>query len=256
MNMKHLKLFESDSYAEYQYNRFYKELDYYITFFRDVLFFKGEIGRIVSIDEFIESDRKNLGIVLTKQTKRILISVGENNRVLVHYYDINISNKFRENENKSLNIFNLLTNFPNIIKTSSKAKTILYYLKESKKNGFNPILRVFESDGESFSEGNNGSNILDNILSDELSKYLYNKSTWSDDNNFYTEYYSRLVPYFIFFSSNDVIKTWWDKVKNTELSYKISNVIINDAEAYSKFKNIVDDDITDSSSLHTMGFGD
>jgi hypothetical protein len=241
--MKHVKLFESNSYDEYQYNRFYKELDYYITFFRDVMGYNGEIGRIVKIDEFIKDSHKSIGIVLTKETKRILISIGENNRVLVHYYALNITQSLIYHSRKVYSA-GLMTNYGNLL-----YRGLLYLLKESKIKGFNPILRVLENDEKSLSEGHDGSNLLGNIFCYDFTKYNFKKHNP-------IEGYDYLVPYFIFFSSNDVIKAWWDKTKNSELVYRVSDAIINDSDAYGKFKSIIDDDITDSSSMSKMGFSD
>lgn len=257
--MKYIKLFEEfNSIIEYRYNHFLKEIEIYIQFFKEEWKFTGEVGRIPKIDEYIETyyatNNQNLGIILSQDSRRILISVGSGNRALVHYWD-NSLNENGENSKRTLYTYNLLTDW-GMMKTriNNKKPSILDLLKESKERGFNPILRICQSKGKTVPEGDPKTNVLDNILSNDIIELINNKSKFVSNE---LDKYYYLIPYFIFFSNEDVIKRWWFDIRNdSKLIYKISEVIMKNNEIYDKFKSIIGDDISDSSDMHKMGFSD
>lgn len=125
---------------------------------------------------------------------------------------------------------------------------MLDVLKESKERGFNPILRVYQAKGNIISEGDSNTNILDNIFSDEMMDYINIMNKYDD--------YLYLIPYFIFFSNEEVIKRWFNEVRNSKLIYKIAKVISSQPDIYNKFKSIISDDISDASSMDVAGFSD
>lgn len=256
--MKYIKLFEEfNSIIEYRYNRFLKELEIYMQFFKEEWKFTGEVGRIPKIDEYIETyhatNNPNIGIILSQDYRRILISVGADNRALVHYWENNL-NETGENSKRTLYTFNMLTDW-GMMKTriNNGKPSILDVMKESKERGFNPILRVCQSKQKAISEGDPKTNVLDNILNSDILGIIENKSKFVPQE---IEKYYYLIPYFIFFSNEDVIKRWWSDAKNDKSVYKIADVIKKDPQIYDKFKSIIPDDISDAAEMHGMGFSD
>src|ERR1700761_6281772 len=210
--MKYIKLFESgfNSFIEYKYNRSYEEINIYMDFFKQEWKFTGEIGKIPSIDEFEETYNntfnENLGIILSQDSRRILISIGANNRALVHIYEPTMSED-TENKKRTTYTFNVLTDW-GMMKTrwNNNKPSILDLLMESKQRGHNPILRIYQGKHKTISEGDPNTNILDNIFSTEIMDYINIMNKFDE--------YIYLIPYFIFFGKEDSVKRWWEDAKN------------------------------------------
>jgi hypothetical protein len=245
--MKYIKLFEFH-YDEWRYERFSKELEIYMDFFKEEWKYNGEIGKIVSIDNF----KDNVGIILSKDSRRVLISIGKDNRALVHVY-VGLMSETNEDKKRTSYKFNLLTDW-GMMKTrwNNRKPYILDLLKESKERAFKPILRVYESKQKPVSEGDPTTNILGNIFSNDILEYIH-----SENKN---DEYIYLIPYFIFFSDDDTIMKWWNDeseyIRNSNLVYGVSNAIIKDPFVYNKFKKIIGDDVSVSGGMFDMGFSD
>jgi hypothetical protein len=135
--------------------------------------------------------------------------------------------------------YNVLINFDIIGKG-----TLLDLLKSSKEKGFKPILHIYESFGNlDTPEGK--TNILDSIFTNDY-KVM---------SEFSIEQYYKMIPYFIYFGTDESIKNWWDSVRNSKSVYKVSEEI-KKSDQYQRFKNIIGIDLKDASGMNTMGFGD
>lgn len=234
-----------DKYSELTplYDKLIAELDIYKDFCEKVWFGYKPISSVFEVS-FVNFINKKCVTTLLCQSiddkTRIYIKIDENS-VLFHFFYIN--DKEKEKQDRNWNVYNVLVNFDFAL---SERGILLDKFKDSKEKGYKPILNVYESFGEldlEYLNSGNKINILDNLFPNTYN-YLSE----------FTDKYFKLIPYFIYFGTDDAIKEWWSRVQNTKHAYKLANFVKN-SDQYNKFKNIIGD-VDMSDELFSIGFAD